>query len=303
MLRKFSHLIVILGLTAVLAHAQRAASSPTEFDMYCSGVVTTKAMPHDTYVISGVESDQHIIFHVGNLVFINKGAKQGVRVGDQFLVARPERDLQMQTPWIASQASLTSAMGTTYADLGRLRVASVQENTSTAEIVQSCDYIQRGDLLQPFTPRPAPQYKPEAKFDVFAPPSGKAKATIVSTLRFGVAGATGSIVYVNLGAAQGVQVGSYFRVFRYQDGGEGIALPMLLFLEQCLNGLAFGLLLFLLAAGLTLVFGIMDLVNLAHGSLYMLGAYFAATFARLPAASCRRAWLLAQRSFSVSCWR
>jgi branched-chain amino acid transport system permease protein len=56
---------------------------------------------------------------------------------------------------------------------------------------------------------------------------------------------------------------------------------MLLFLEQCLNGLQFGLLLFLLAAGLTLVFGIMDLVNLAHGSLYMMGAYFAATFTAL----------------------
>jgi branched-chain amino acid transport system permease protein len=54
---------------------------------------------------------------------------------------------------------------------------------------------------------------------------------------------------------------------------------MTLFVEQCLNGLQFGLLLFLLAAGLTLVFGIMDLVNLAHGSLYMVGAYFAATFA------------------------
>ena len=53
---------------------------------------------------------------------------------------------------------------------------------------------------------------------------------------------------------------------------------MTLFIEQCLNGLQFGLLLFMLAAGLTLVFGIMDLVNLAHGSLYMIGAYFAATF-------------------------
>jgi branched-chain amino acid transport system permease protein len=51
-----------------------------------------------------------------------------------------------------------------------------------------------------------------------------------------------------------------------------------LFLVQGLNGLQFGLLLFLLAAGLTLTFGIMDLVNLAHGSLYMMGAYFAATF-------------------------
>jgi len=53
---------------------------------------------------------------------------------------------------------------------------------------------------------------------------------------------------------------------------------MLLVVEQILNGLQFGLLLFLLAAGLTLVFGIMDFVNLAHGSLYMMGAYFAATF-------------------------
>jgi branched-chain amino acid transport system permease protein len=56
---------------------------------------------------------------------------------------------------------------------------------------------------------------------------------------------------------------------------------MLYFIEQCLNGIQLGMLLFLLAAGLTLIFGIMDLVNLAHGSLYMLGAYFAATFAAL----------------------
>ena len=53
---------------------------------------------------------------------------------------------------------------------------------------------------------------------------------------------------------------------------------MLVLVEQSLKGLQFGLLLFLLAAGLTLVFGIMDFVNLAHGSLYMMGAYFAATF-------------------------
>ena len=52
----------------------------------------------------------------------------------------------------------------------------------------------------------------------------------------------------------------------------------LLLLEQTLNGIQFGIFLFLIAAGLTLVFGIMSLVNLAHGSLYMMGAYFGATF-------------------------
>jgi branched-chain amino acid transport system permease protein len=52
----------------------------------------------------------------------------------------------------------------------------------------------------------------------------------------------------------------------------------LLVVEQCLNGLQFGVMLFLMAAGLTLVFGIMNLVNLAHGSLYMVGAYLAVAF-------------------------
>ncbi|TSE19509.1 branched-chain amino acid ABC transporter permease [Tepidimonas aquatica] len=47
------------------------------------------------------------------------------------------------------------------------------------------------------------------------------------------------------------------------------------FLIQLLNGLQYGLLLFMLAAGLTLIFGIMGVVNLAHGSFYMLGAYLA----------------------------
>lgn len=53
-------------------------------------------------------------------------------------------------------------------------------------------------------------------------------------------------------------------------------MSLILITEQLLNGLQFGLMLFLIAAGLTLVFGIMDIMNLAHGSLYMAGAYVAA---------------------------
>jgi branched-chain amino acid transport system permease protein len=52
-----------------------------------------------------------------------------------------------------------------------------------------------------------------------------------------------------------------------------------LLLVEVLNGLQLGVLLFLIAAGLTLVFGVLDLVNLAHGTQYMLGAYLAVTFA------------------------
>ena len=51
---------------------------------------------------------------------------------------------------------------------------------------------------------------------------------------------------------------------------------MIYAVEQVLNGVQFGVMLFLMAAGLTLIFGIMNLINLAHGSLYMVGAYVAA---------------------------
>ena len=53
------------------------------------------------------------------------------------------------------------------------------------------------------------------------------------------------------------------------------------FLIQCLNSLQYGLLLFLVASGLTLIFGIMGVINLAHGSFYMIGAYMAFALAPL----------------------
>ena len=54
-----------------------------------------------------------------------------------------------------------------------------------------------------------------------------------------------------------------------------------LLIEQLLNGLQFGAMLFLMSAGLTLVFGVMGLINLAHGSFYMIGAFGAALLAEI----------------------
>ena len=68
------------------------------------------------------------------------------------------------------------------------------------------------------------------------------------------------------------------------NGGAGDRSPicaMLLILEQLMNGLQLGVMLFLMSAGLTLVFGIMQVINLAHGSFYMVGAYTAATVTQL----------------------
>jgi hypothetical protein len=217
MFRRISYLILITALTAGLAHAQLTGSAPGEKDMYCSGVVTTQSIPRDTYVISGVESDDVLVFKRGDLVFLNKGTEQGVKVGDEFLVSRPVTE-QVQVKWFAWQNTLAKAMGTTYEDEGRVRVVNVQPKTSTAQIVFSCSYMQRGDIAQPFVARTAPPYRTDVKFDQFAPPSGKGKAMIVTTRSFGQLAGTGATVYVNLGSGQGVKVGDYFRVFRYQGG-------------------------------------------------------------------------------------
>lgn len=221
---KTSYHIVKTGLTlglgllacAGLARAQKPApTAPTDADLYCSGIVTNQKVPDKLYVISGENSRYKTTFAPGDLVYINSGQEQGVKVGDEFEVVRPVSDMMPNPKWFKYQAMLTRAMGTQYADIGRLRVAHVDAKISTAEMDLSCDLMQRGDIIRPFVARPAPQFH-EAKLDPFAPPSGKKAAMVVTGKDDAILDGPGKIVYVNLGAAQGVQVGDYFRVFRYQ---------------------------------------------------------------------------------------
>jgi hypothetical protein len=205
-----------LGLSFLLAAAVAAAQEgPKPSDVYCSGMVTTDKVPYDTYLISGEQSNSKVTFERGDVVYINKGSAQGAKVGDEFQVTRPVKD-PLEVKWFSWQPGLLRAMGRTYADLGRLRVINVQQNVSIAEVASSCDYMQRGDIVLPFAERPAPPFHDATKFDRFAPASGKAKAMVVTTKFFSQEAGTNSIVYVNLGSAQDVKVGDYFRIFRYQ---------------------------------------------------------------------------------------
>ncbi len=221
--KKISYRILMIGLriglglltaTEVAKAQQYNPTTPTQADLYCAGVITDKPVPNDSYVISGENSRYKTTFQLGNTVYINQGGEHGVRVGDQFEVVRPITDATA-TAWFKYQTMLSHAMGTRYADIGRLRVVHVDPKTSTAEINVGCDLMQRGDIVRPFVARPAPQFH-NMKLDPFAPPSGKKTAMVVTSKDYAVQAAPGRIVYVNLGNAQGVRVGDYFRVFRYQ---------------------------------------------------------------------------------------
>jgi hypothetical protein len=148
-------------------------------------------------------------------VHINRGMDKGIRVGDRFSVVRPVQD-PTDVPWFKWQQKLLKAMGTIYLDAGQLRVVSVQPKVSVARVSFSCEFMQRGDILVPYQDRPAPPYKDPAAFDHFAPVSGKPVAMLVAGKDYSQIFGKLSPVYVNLGTNQGVKVGDYFRIFRYQ---------------------------------------------------------------------------------------
>src|SRR2546427_4660199 len=198
MMQRFSFVIVLLGVMASLAHAQEAPRRPPESQLYCSGIVTSDSVPTDTYIISGEESYFRLAYSDGQLVFINKGSSQGVKVGDEFEVIRPTPADYVTFEWFQWQSRLLRGMGTTYEDEARIRVVNVQRNTSTAEIVSSCGYVQRADLVQSFAERPSPVVKSEEGFDIFAPPSVTSKAMSVTTRYCAKAAANWRIVSVNL---------------------------------------------------------------------------------------------------------
>ena len=207
-------LTLAIAFATTSLQAQDQVRTPIPSDMYCSGLVTRQAPPRDTVLITGEGSDIKLTFQENDYVYINKGEGQGVHVGDEFSVIRPV-DEPTRTPWFNQQFSIMRAIGTLWEDEGRVKVVVVHPNTSIAQIENSCEYLQRGDIAVPFTQRPAPQLKPEDKFDRFAATSGKTKAMVVFGKHFQQTYGSDDVVYVNLGSAQGVKVGDYFRVFRY----------------------------------------------------------------------------------------
>ena len=195
--------------------AAQTTSQPGYTTVYCSGFVKDTKLPDDLYIISGEQPGYKIIYTQGEYVYLNHGTDNGVRVGDRFMVVRPTKD---PTPvdWFKGQSKIAKAMGNLYADVAQLRVVNVQAKTAIAEVSFSCADINRGDIVRPFEERAVPPYKEAGTFDHFAPVSGKPVGTVVAAATFEQSQGQGVTVYINLGAAQGVKVGDYMRIFRFQ---------------------------------------------------------------------------------------
>jgi hypothetical protein len=200
------------GAAAQVSSTERVerGQAATEADIFCAGMITTEQVPYDIYVISGPEADPQTVYSVGQYVYINKGSADGVKVGDEFMVLRPESDyLHVKT--YDEEHSLANRMGTQWSDVGRIHVVVVQPKVSIAQISYSCTYMQRGDYVRPVVNYPAPPFKPLKDLDRFAPPSGKATGRVVRAKNYQFLEERGEVVYVNL---TGVKPGDYIRFFR-----------------------------------------------------------------------------------------
>jgi hypothetical protein len=217
--------IAVLSLSALLGAAVSSAQNPSEggpripqvdySTVNCSGFITDQRVPDEIRLVSGEQSNYKLTWSLRDYVYINRGQDKGVRVGDRFSVVRPDKD-PADVPWFKWQTKLFRAMGTQYQDAGQVQVVNVQPKVSIAQVIFSCGYMQRGDILVPHQDRPTPPYKDPAAFDHFAPVSGKPVAMVVGGKDYGQEFGKLSAVYVNLGTNQGVKVGDYFRIFRYQ---------------------------------------------------------------------------------------
>lgn len=220
MLAKSAKLCLVLLLGAGISVAQRSqavvrANQPDASQVACAGFFSGEKVGGDIYIVSGEQSVIKLSFGGGDYVYINRGMNQGVKEGDLFSVTRAEYDPD-RVNWFKWQPKLLKAMGQSYVDLGQLKVVKVQPKTSIAQIMFSCGPMQRGDIVLPYQPRPVGPFKDSGKFDHFAPVSGKPVAMVVAAKDWAQSVGQRDTIYVNLGTAQGVKLGDYFRIFRYQ---------------------------------------------------------------------------------------
>jgi hypothetical protein len=215
---RIGFLSAVALVVAAAATAQPAPpNAPSLNERYCSGILTPVAPPKAAWIVSGEEARTKATFTEGDYVYINLGAKQGAVAGQRYLVVRPVADPD-PVSWFRGQKRIVAGLGTDWEDVGQVRIVVARPDFSVAQVENSCTEVERGDDLVPFAARPAPALKPEDHFDRFAPFSGGPTGVLATAKSFHSMVGAGDIVYVNLGARQGVKPGDYLRIFRYQGG-------------------------------------------------------------------------------------
>jgi hypothetical protein len=245
-------------------------ATPTNADLYCAGFVSKDLLPNANYVAGGLQTPSTTKYANGDIIYLSG---PGFQAGAEYAIVRELRDINEFEAY-HGQRSLLKAMGQPYADLGRVKILDTRNKTAVARIEFSCDSILPGDTAIPFAEKPKINYRPPARFDRFAPSSGRLAGRIILAKDFDVILGTGAKVYMNIGSNQGVKVGDYFRAVRpytadEHDPVDSISFKASIGEDTQKNRPSYGHHLFMKSSGPTIE--VADLPRRAVGEIVVLG--------------------------------
>jgi len=204
-------LFVALLLMVVFSHpgmAQDPQSAPTSVsysETYCSGFVGEGEVTRVGEVLGAEEGMKKNELAAGDLIYLGNGTMSNYQRGQEVFIIRPLRSIRN--------------VGTLFDDIAHARIVDVHENVLVGEITFSCQSVNAGDWVIPPQSRLSPPEGPAGPLDRFAPSTGKAEGRIIDSKLLMLQLGQGSVVYLNVGTNQGVQVGATMRIFRPASEG------------------------------------------------------------------------------------
>jgi hypothetical protein len=184
--------------------------TPTAADLYCAGFITKSRVPDANYVNGGLNTPTATKFEIGESVFLSG---TGYQAGQLYSVLRELRDVNEYEIY-PGQAKILAAAGRPYGEIGRVRILDTRNHSAVGQVEFSCDPINPGDIVVPFTEKEPISFHAPGHFDRFLPSSGKLQGRIILGKDFDYILGTGMKLYINIGSNQGVKPGDYFRVVR-----------------------------------------------------------------------------------------
>jgi len=197
---------------------RRPAPAARPSESACGGFIEQAPQAAAAQIVGAEDEKERRGFAEGDFVYIDAGSQAGVRVGQEFTVVRPRGQFR-------SKFSLKKGpLGVYTQEVGRLRVVRVRDRVSVAEVWTACSDLLVGDLLRPAQERSAPSARAETALDRFAEPTGKQTGRLVLARDGREMVSRDDVVFVDLGAEDGVKVGDYLTVFRPEEHGEAVKL-------------------------------------------------------------------------------
>jgi hypothetical protein len=184
--------------------------APTNSDLYCAGFVSKTLLPNVNFVAGGLDTPGTTNYGDSEIVYLTG---KGYELGKRYTIVRELRDPNRYETY-TGQFAMLKMMGQPYSELGIVRVVDTRSKSAIAKVEFSCSPILPGDLATPFVERANFGGPRAMRFDRFAPHNGKASGRIVLARDFDTELGSGSKVYLNLGANQGIKPGDYFRAVR-----------------------------------------------------------------------------------------